>query len=79
MLSLIGNLLRGIVGSPWVVGLARGIAEAAVLAGLAVLAGALVSEDVPAALLPLGPALLAGIRTLEGIADNIDPAKKRSV
>lgn len=74
---MFNNLLRGIGSAPpWAVGLARGVVEAAVMAGLGVLALQLSSAP-PAALVPFVPLGLVIIRYLEGVADNIDPAKQR--
>ena len=72
------DLLRGLYTSPWIVGLCRGVVEAVLMAGLLYLAGALASTDVPAALVPFIPILLAGIRFAEGVVDHIDPAKQRA-
>ena len=70
------DLLRGLRIPAWIVGIARGVLEAAILAGLAelalVLPGVLPQESV---WLVIGVAL---IRAGEGWADNIDPAKKRT-
>lgn len=69
---------RGLTKSAWLVGLVRGVVEAAAMAGLLYLTAALASSDVPAALVPFVPVLLAGIRFLEGVVDHIDPAKQRA-
>lgn len=69
------ELIRGVVTSPWIVGLARGVAHAAISAGLLFAVGALSGNDVPAALVPFVPILIAALRGLEGVADQLDPAK----
>lgn len=75
---MINTLLRGLGDArPWLVGLARGILEAAVMAGLAGLYLTLTSSP-PQALVPFLPVVLFGLRLLEGIADSIDPAKQRA-
>ncbi len=78
------NLLRGI-GSDLAgtVGFARGALEAVVFGGLAALALFVTNADLTVLGLseesiPIAVALfLIGIRTAEGFADQIDPAKKR--
>lgn len=70
------DALRGLRFDPWVTGLLRALAEAAVMAVLIVLALFLTSAP-PAAIVPFVPVLLAIIRWLEGLADQIDPAKVR--
>lgn len=72
------NLLRGTGNAaPWAVGLARGILEAVVMAVLVGLALFLTNQP-PAAVVPFTPFLLLILRYLEGLADNIDPAKQRA-
>ena len=68
--------LRGIGIPAWLVGLARGALEAAVLAVLLVGIQWLEVADLGdyAALAPLA---ILGLRTAEGFADNIDPEKSR--
>lgn len=69
------DLLRGQVTSAWVVGLCRGIVEGMVFTGLLLAANAFTSLDFGANtpfIIGLGS---AGFRTLEGLADHIDPSK----
>ena len=70
-------MLRG-HAAPWVVGLVRGLVEAAVLAALGGLVVWLSSADVPQEVAAWAPALVVLIRTLEGVADQIDPSRDRS-
>jgi hypothetical protein len=56
--------------------LARGVIEAAVMAALMVLA-LFITAAPPAAIVPFAPLLLAAVRWLEGVVDQIDPAKVR--
>jgi hypothetical protein len=72
---MLSNLFRN--GAPWLVGTARGIIEAAALAGLVAAAGAVSATDAPPELQALAPALLAIIRILEGLLDQLDPSKAR--
>jgi len=68
-------LLRGLDFAPLAVSLARGVLEAAVMAGLVeglVLFGQTEWGDSWWAV-----AVIYGIRQLEGLADHIDPAKRR--
>ena len=72
------KLLRGLDVPPVVVGFARGLAEAVSLAALgAVIVFVADGENVPDKIEFLIPAIILVVRTLEGIADHIDPAKKR--
>ena len=71
------DILRGLTTAPWLVALMRGLVEAVVLAALFFVASWLTSSDVPTQLVPLVPLLLTVIRTIEGLADQIDPAKQR--
>ena len=79
------DTVRGVNDAlPVVVGALRGLAEAVVFGGLA--AGAVFLTDfdftvvgVDENLIPLiVPAIIFGLRTVEGYADQIDPAKQRS-
>lgn len=75
---MISKYTRGLDGAaPWAVALVRGVLEAAVMAGLGALALFLTSSP-PAAIVPFAPFGLVVIRVLEGLADNIDPAKQRA-
>lgn len=69
------DLIRGVFTSPWIVGIARGVLHAALSAGLLFGIGALSGTDVPAALVPFVPILIAALRGLEGVIDQLDPAK----
>lgn len=71
------SLLRGLSHAPWLVALARGIAEAVVLAILATVIAFLTSNNVPEFLQVWAPLLIIVFRQAEGIVDQIDPAKKR--
>lgn len=72
------TVLRGIDVPPVVVGFARGLAEAVVLAALGAAAVYLTDGDnVPDNIEFVLPGAFLVIRTLEGIADHIDPAKQR--
>ena len=70
------NLLRGLTAPAWLVGLARGMAEAAIMAALVVATTWLATGQV-GGLAPYAPLLLVVLRTAEGWADHIDPAKRR--
>lgn len=64
--------------SPAVVGFIRGLIEGVVIAALVAVVAAL--ADLPADLVPYAGALVALIRTVEGIADaKIDPTRQRGV
>lgn len=76
MLAKLVALLRGLIGAPWLVGLARGILEAALMGALVAIA-AYINAHAPAALVPYVPVALLIIRALEGAVDQIDPAKQR--
>lgn len=69
------DLFRGLTTAPWLVGLARGVLEAAVIAAIAA-AATVVGVHVPP---ELQVGFWAVIRTIEGIADQIDPTKQRAV
>lgn len=71
------SILRG-GSAAWLVGLARGLVEAAVLGALIALAAWLAGPDVPVRLIPYVPFMLVGLRFLEGLADQIDPAQRRA-
>ena len=72
-----GKWLRGIGVPPVLVGLVRGFIEAAAFAGLAYLSAVLPQIDQGEAWQTFVPVILLGIRMLEGLADQIDPAKRR--
>lgn len=69
------DLVRGLVTSPWLVGIARGLVTAVVSAAILFLIGALSGTDVPAALVPFVPILIAILRSAEGAIDQADPQK----
>jgi hypothetical protein len=70
------NVLHGVGFPPVLVGLARGLAEAMVLAALGAAAVFIADADLGDKAW-LGPIIWAGIRTAEGWADQIDPTKRR--
>jgi len=72
------DVLRGLHMPAWLVGIARGIVEAAVFAGLYAGADAIAAGALPDEAAWSGAVLLWGIRSLEGVADAIDPAKRRA-
>lgn len=72
------NLLRGIDFPPALVGAARGVVEAIAFGALTAAAAALTALDVPPEWTWAVMAALVGVRSLEGVADHIDPAKKRA-
>jgi len=69
--------LRGIGVPSWVVGLARGVLEAAIFAGALVALEAFTAADSPDWMRLVAPAAVFGWRSIEGTIDHIDPAKKR--
>ncbi len=71
------DIIRGISAGPKVVGLVRGVVEAAVLSALAALLVLIPEIDIPEEARVWVPAALMAVRTLEGIADGIDPTKNR--
>lgn len=77
------DFIKGWGVPPWLVGAVRGLIEAAVMAvllGIAVMLGdaTWVQEHLPPQLIPyVGVAILL-VRSLEGVADNIDPSKHRA-
>lgn len=65
--------------SPAVVGFVRGLIEAAILAAIVGVANAL-DADLPSELAPYGAALVALLRTIEGVVDaRLDPSRQRGV
>lgn len=69
------DLLRGLEAPAWIVGLARGAAEAAAFAALYFLADGLLPV-LPGELQWAGPIALLLVRPVEGVLDHIDPAKR---
>ena len=67
------NILRGLNVPPWIVGFARGAVETAVLAALG--AVALYVSDSEFGSEMWAVLLVWGVRTLEGLADQIDSSK----
>ena len=72
---MIIKLLRGLGVPPALCGAARGIVEAAVLAAIEAVIMAIGALDVPPEWGWLVPPIYAALRTLEGLADHIDPEK----
>ena len=71
------KVLRGLVLNPLLVATFRGMLEAAAMAAIVVLGDQMASGNVPDEFkmwIPLGT---LGLRVVEGLADKIDPAKKR--
>ena len=78
MLKTLLDVLRGIVLNPVLTAFARGLAEAVAFLVLYtvmdnVAAGGALADEVG----QLGPFILLGMRTLEGLVDKIDAAKQR--
>lgn len=71
------SILRGSRSPAVLVGLARGVVEAAALAALAVVVEWTETIDVSELVRIAGPLTVLGIRTLEGYIDQIDPSKSR--
>lgn len=71
------DFLRGLTTPALLVGIARGVVEAAVMAGLGEVLVVLPQIDWGQYAM-WSPAVYAGIRALEGLADHIDPRKQRS-
>jgi len=71
------NILRGIDLPPAIVGIARGVVEAAVMAGLVALVTAVGAFDWGDKAY-LAPVVLFALRSVEGFADHIDPGKTRA-
>jgi hypothetical protein len=71
------NLLRGLGVPAFVVGAARGILEAGLMAALGEALVLLPQVDWGNYALA-SPFVYGGIRAVEGIIDHIDPAKKRA-
>ena len=67
------DFLRGLNVPPVIVGLVRGAVEAAVLGGLGALIIYVTSADL-GSWVWVAPVIVQGIRFLEGLADQIDPA-----
>lgn len=72
------NILRGIDVPPAIVGIARGIVEAAVMAGVVALIAWVSSKDAPVQIQVWAPIIIAGLRSVEGFADHIDPKTTRA-
>jgi len=72
------TILRGLGIAPWIVGLARGVLEAAIIAGFEQLLLALDAVNIPGELQWIIPVAVLVIRKLEGLADQIDPVKRSS-
>lgn len=61
--------------SPWLVALARGVVAAAAMAAIGYATGWLGGPNVPPGLIVYIPLILAGLRLIEGLVDQIDPKK----
>lgn len=72
------DLLRGLQAPAWIVGIARGVVEAALMGALVMAADAVQSGALPAEYAPFAAIAIVVIRTAEGLVDQIDPQKKRS-
>ena len=72
------DLIRGIGVPPALVGIARGVIEAAVVSALAALVVLIPEADIPETARVWAPVVLMVVRIIEGIADGIDPSKSRS-
>lgn len=71
------DIIRGLQTPAWAVGLVRSIVEAALFAGIGAVILWLSGADLPAELLPWAPAIIVGLRTIEGVIDHVDPARRR--
>lgn len=71
------NLIRGLTAPAWLVGLVRGIIEAAIIAGLQVIVLTLGTVQLPGAWAVFAPGIILLVRFAEGAADHIDPSKQR--
>lgn len=69
------DTVRGISTPPWVVGLVRGILEAAVAGGVAYAIFWLDVADLPEDVAVWAPVLVLILRTIEGGLDQMDSAK----
>ena len=80
-MSALIALLRGVphdygTPRPAFVGLARGLVAAALLGAVTGAINFFSSADVPPDLVFLVPAVIVGLRSLEGLIDQSDPAKR---
>lgn len=71
------EVVRGIAAPAWLAGTARGLLEAAALAAIVAAVAFLTGGEAPADLQVFAPLFIWIGRTLEGFADQIDPAKQR--
>ncbi len=71
------QVLRGLILNPVLVSMARGVLEAAAMAGILALSDAMASGNLPDEYKMWVPLGTLGLRVVEGLADKIDPAKKR--
>ncbi len=71
------DILRGLVLNPILVAAARGILEAAAMAGLITAGEAVAAGNLPDWVQPYAFIFVFLLRQAEGIADKIDPAKQR--
>lgn len=77
MLTNILDVLRGIVLNPVLTAAARGVAEGAVFLALYAVIDLVAAGQLPDSIGQFAPFILFGVRSLEGVADKIDPAKQR--
>jgi hypothetical protein len=74
---MILSVLRGLVLNPLLVAFARGLLEAAAMAGLLFGIEYFSTAELPDQLQMWAPIFTLGLRQLEGVFDKIDPAKQR--
>lgn len=72
------DYLRGAFTAPWIVGIARGMAEAAALAALYVIVDFIAGGGLPDQFAFAGPIALLAVRPIEGLLDQIDANKQRA-
>lgn len=71
------DILRGLVLNPVLVAFARGVVEATVFFAVYLVGDAIAAGELADEVGQLGPFILLGLRTIEGVIDRIDPAKQR--
>lgn len=72
------DLIRGQVTRAWIVGLVRGLIEAAVMTAIMFVAASLTALDFGTNTMLIVPLIWSGVRTLEGVADHIDETTTRA-
>ena len=70
--------VRGIGVPPAVVGFFRGLVEAVVASVIMAISRELEGPDVPTELEVWVPIIFVALRSLEGVADQLDPKKRRA-